>query len=371
MRALARTLRTAFHSLILSLIVFSIFGLQASLAKSSPYEQSIALVIEATDPKYIEESNSFEQLAEIQLDNGKTIVVKNFVPNNQAYKIIAKEGRKYVITNDDLTGETYISDYYREPAIFILLGIFTILVISIGSWVGVKAILCLLCIGFAIFKFLIPGIQAGYNPLLLGIILSIFATALTMISIAGFSRKSLAATIGTVGGVLVSGIIASLVIEFAPLSGIASEEAFILLANLPANQELNFQGILSTGVLIASLGAAVDVAVSIASAAQEICEANPNLNKRRLFTHTMKIGKDIMSTMVDTLILVYTGASLPLLLLLASENGLRYLNMEIIATELVSAISGSIGLILAIPITAAASVFLLKKDSLDLEASSL
>jgi uncharacterized membrane protein len=180
-----------------------------------------------------------------------------------------------------------------------------------------------------------------------------------MILIAGWTKKSLAATAGTTGGVTIAGLISMFIIHQAPLSGLASTEAHILLANL-GDMSLNFQGILAAGIIIASLGAAMDVSISIASSAQEIYETNKRQSKRELFAHSMNIGKDIMGTMVNTLILAYTGASIPLFLLLYNETGLRLLNMEIIATELTAAVVGSIGLLLAIPVTAVVSSILLK-----------
>lgn len=213
--------------------------------------------------------------------------------------------------------------------------------------------------GIAIIYGLLPGILAGYNPILLAILISAFSTATTMVLIGGFTKKTLAATLGTTGGVAVSGLIAFLVIKLTPLSGLASTEAQILLSN-PKVLDLDFQGILAAGILISSLGASMDVSMSIASSTQEIFEANFRQSRSELFMHSMNVGRDIMGTMTDTLILAYTGASIPLFILLSQDSSIRIFNIEIVTTELSSALIGSIGLLLAIPITGLASVFLLK-----------
>lgn len=322
--------------------------------------QKIGKVISVSESKV----NGFkEQMVELEIDEKDTgkqsVFIANNVPDNKAYAIIAEQGREYIVNYDEDLEQIYIADYYREKVIIGIIALFCLLVVIFGGLKGIKALLSLVLTGAAILYILLPGIKAGYNPMLLAILISAFATASTMILIAGFTKKSLAATIGTTGGVSIAGFLALLVIKLAPLSGLASTESHILLAN-SQGLDLNFQGILTAGILISSLGASMDVSISIASSAQEIFEANFRQSRSELFAHAMNIGKDIMGTMTNTLILAYTGASIPLFILLSQDTGIRVLNIEIISTELSSALVGSIGLLLAIPITAVASVFLLK-----------
>ena len=308
----------------------------------------------------LENASFNEELVSIKVkQDGEEIIIQNSVPQNQAYAIKAQKGREYILGMDNELGEVFITDYYREPTMFSLIAIFLVMVIAFGGFRGFKALISLILTGIAIVYFLIPGIQNGDEPILLAVMIAAFATAVTMFMIAGLSKKSLAATIGTTGGVTAAGIIALAVIKLAPLSGLASTEAHLLLGGLE-NKELNFQGILAAGILISSLGAAMDVAISIASSAQELHQTDLKQPRRVLFLHLINIGRDIMGTMINTLILAYTGASIPLFLLLSQETGLRLINMEIIASELTAALAGSIGLILAIPLTAFASVVLLK-----------
>jgi uncharacterized membrane protein len=348
---------------VLILIIFScIFTLSARAETENDGEMKIAKVLEVSQTNGLLHK---EQIAKVKiLDENFTeadseFFITNIVPNNLAYAINAEPGRKYLIHIDQESDEIYIADYYREPVVMGVIVFFLLLVILFGRSKGIKAILSLTLTGVAVIYFLIPGIKEGQDPILLAILVSAFATAVTMLLIAGFTRKSLAATIGTTGGVTVAGLIANYVIHSAPLSGLATTEAHILLGNM-TESSLNFQGILGAGIIISSLGAAMDVAISIASATQEIFETNHRQGRRELFAHAINIGKDIMGTMTNTLILAYAGASIPLFLLLHSETGLRLLNMEIIATELCAAVIGSTGLLLAIPITAISAVLLLK-----------
>lgn len=326
------------------------------------YQVKIAEVLDVSETKQDDYKEQVVKVKIIDEDIAKEdseFFITNNVPNNKAYAINAEIGRKYLVTIDTDMEQIYISDYFREPTIILLGSLFIILIIIFGRSRGIKAILSLVLTGLSIVYFLIPGIKEGQDPVLLAILISAFSTATTMLLIAGFTKKAFAATIGTTGGVAAAGLIAIAAIKSAPLSGLASTEAHILLGNMP-NANLDFQGILAAGILISSLGAAMDVAISIASSTQEIFEANYRQGRRELFAHAMNVGRDIMGTMTNTLILAYTGASIPLFLLLYNESGLRLLNMEIIATELSAAIIGSIGLLLAIPITATAAVLLLK-----------
>ena len=340
-----------FSAICLNLVFFT------KKASADTDNQRIGTVVSVSES----DVNGFkEQMVELEIqDEKESIFITNNVPDNKAYAIVAKEGRQYLINYDEDLGQIYISDYFREPVILGLLGLFCLLVIIFGGFQGIKALVSLALTGLAIFYVFLPGIQEGYNPVLLAIPISAFATASTMILIAGFTKKSLAATIGTTGGVSFAGILAFFVIKLAPLSGLASTESHILLAN-SQGLDFSFQGILAAGILISSLGASMDVSISIASSCQEIFEANFRQSRKELFAHAMNIGRDIMGTMTNTLILAYTGASIPLFILLSQDSGIRVLNIEIIATELSSAMVGSIGLLLAIPITALASAFLLK-----------
>lgn len=288
-------------------------------------------------------------------DKGKKRSTLNIVPDNPAFAIVGELGRKYLITkveNLETGDEDYfVIDYYRENFIWYLLASFLIMLMVIGGTKGIRTIVSLFATIGLIAFLLIPSIEKGINPLLSAVLISFLATGITMLLVAGRNVKSLASTLGTVIGVTISGLIASLVIKAAPLSGLASTEAMILWGN--QIYELNFKGLLAAGMIVSCLGAVMDVAISISSSIQEIKIANPNYLVKDLFTSGMNVGKDIMGTMTNTLVLAYTGMALPLLLLISHEqNPAKFLNLELVVSEVTAAISGSIGLIISVPATA-------------------
>lgn len=180
-----------------------------------------------------------------------------------------------------------------------------------------------------------------------------------MLIISGLSRKTFSAIIGTVGGVVLAGALALIIGTLAKLTGLGNEEANMLMF-IPHDVYFNFKGLLFAGIIIGTMGATMDVGMSIASAMNEIKENSPQIKKADLIKAGMNVGKDTMATMANTLILAYVGGSLHLLLLLiAYETPFSHIiNWDMIASEIVRAIAGSIGIIFTIPITALASAFI-------------
>ncbi len=373
-------MRKTFY-LISALFIFSLINLnflRLEAAESGAPEQlaypdyQIVKVLEASELKDIKSDladiNAKEQQVKVKVlsdgpNKGTEIFINNIVPDNRAFGIIAKVGKEYIISFAE--GDVAIVDYHRRPYVIGIFILFIALLVGFSGFKGFKALLSLFVTALSIIYILIPAIKHGLDPILTGILISTIATLVTVISIAGFTKKALAASIGSVGAVAIAGFTSFFIIKEAPLSGLASSEAQILLANSIYGNEAynlsNFQGILSAGIIIAALGAAMDVAVSIASATKEIYLTDPQQSYQSLFKHSMNVGKDIMGTMTDTLILAYTGASLPLFILLESyEPKSLLLNMEVIVSELSSALCGSIGLIFAIPLTGLISVILYK-----------
>ncbi|WP_276661943.1 YibE/F family protein, partial [Syntrophomonas wolfei] len=203
-----------------------------------------------------------------------------------------------------------------------------------------------------IYKVLLPGLIAGKSPLPLTVIVLIVVTLITMICIAGFSRKALAATLGTLGGLIVAGWLAYIFGDLAQLSGLATEEERMLV--YVENLNLDMRGLLFSGILIGAVGAIMDVTMSVASAISEIKRANPEMNTAELVAAGMNVGRDIMGTMANTLILAYTGGAMPFMLLFMvyEMEPLRIVNWELIVTEIIRALVGSIALIISVPITA-------------------
>ncbi|OPJ57079.1 YibE/F family protein [Alkalithermobacter paradoxus] len=295
---------------------------------------------------------------------GQYFDVKNNLTGNPAYDIEVDEGDKVIIgVNEKKDGslDIYITEYTRDTYIYYLIILFSALLIIIGKYKGLKTIVTLIITIISIYKILLPLMLKGYNPIFITIITSFVIVITTITIITGLSKKSASAILGTLLGVIIAGTIAYLVGTKIKLTGLSSEEISMLAY---VGVEFDFRGLLFSGILLGALGATMDVSMSIASSIEEIHNVNQRLKKRELFLCGMNVGKDIMGTMSNTLILAYTGSSIPLLILFMAYDTpfIKILNLDIVATEIVRALSGSIGLILAAPITALASALLAKKS---------
>lgn len=280
----------------------------------------------------------------------------------QIYDVNLSKGDKVMLLlkiYDDESIDGYAIDFIRNDTLIIFVVLFAIGLILLGKMKGLKALVSLITTIGTVFFILIPLTLQGYDALMLAVLVSIFITLVTISLIAGFSRKALSAIIGTIVGVLCAAVIAYLVGNVSLLTGLSGEDARILYINRP---ELNFTHIFFASIMIGALGAIMDVGMSIASSVNEIYQANKKATQQSLFKSGMQVGKDIMGTMSNTLILAYVGSSLPLLLLfsLNSFGFMHVINFDFIAAEIIRSISGSFGLLLAIPVTALTSSFLLR-----------
>ncbi|MBC7074554.1 MAG: YibE/F family protein [Syntrophomonadaceae bacterium] len=297
---------------------------------------------------------------------GQILETRNVLSGSAGWDIIVNPGDEVIVYVNGQNGkvnEVYISDMLRTPYLNFLLLTFIIALIVVGGIRGVKSLVALGLTILAIYKVLLPALMKGYPPVVVTVLILTGVTLLTMFLIGGVARKSIAASLGTIGGVVIAGAIALLVGDLAHLTGFATEESRMLL--YVENFKIDMQGLLFSGIIIGALGAVMDVAMSIASAVEEVKKANPALNIWQLTKAGMNVGRDIMGTMANTLILAYTGGALPLLILYMAYNtpGIRIFNSELIATEVVRALSGSIGLVFAIPVTAVISGILAAKET--------
>lgn len=253
-----------------------------------------------------------------------------------------------------------VEDVVRQNYIILMITVFFISVIAIGGRRGAKAILGLIATILAVYFILIKSIFAGYSPILMSIVTSAVVIILTFLIIGGINKKVITAALGTLGGVVSSGLVALIFNNLAKLSGIC-EDAIQLTINM---QEVvfNFREILFAGIVVSALGACMDVGMSIASSLDEIKIKNPEITWKELLKSGMNIGRDVIGTMTNTLILAYVGGSIVLILLMmATKMDLGYiLNKELIATEIISAVAGSMGVVYTVPITSAVYAFLNK-----------
>lgn len=291
----------------------------------------------------IEENGDYQKL-EISI-NGETQTIENNLFDS-AQKIKYKKGDKVLISDG------FITDFVRNDSLHLLFGIFIVLTILIaGKW-GLTSLIGMFYSFYIIFVFILPLITKGYDPTMSAIIGSLFIIPVTFSLSHGINRKTVVAILGTVISMIIIGVLSFIFVNLTKLSGFASEEAGFLQYQLGGI--VNMKGLLLAGIIISSLGVMDDITISQSSVVEELRKANSRLSKKELFLRSMRVGKDHISSMVNTLILVYAGASLPLMLLFVNNPGHPFseiINYEIVADEIVRTMVGSIGLILAVPIT--------------------
>ncbi len=272
-----------------------------------------------------------------------------------------REGSTVFVNIENNNGEIKVSiqDVVRQNYLIGLIIFFFASILLIGRKKGLKSIIGLVITILAIFFVLLMAIFKGYNAVLVSIGTCFAIIILTFAIISGWNKKTISAALGTLGGVVLAGVIATITGYLAQLSGAGKEEA-IMLSVASKNVVFNFRELLFAEIIVSALGACMDVGMSIASSLSELKLKNPSMTGKELFKSGMNIGGDMIGTMTNTLILSFIGSSLVLVLLYMSSS-IKFtdvINIEAIATEAVCAISGSIGIVYTVPITAAIYAFI-------------
>lgn len=301
------------------------------------------VTVEITEGDYIGEEYTTDYILSYDIE-GKILAHELEVGDKVTVQII-----------EDEQGNTTASvlDVVRHEKIIILFILFLLSVLLIGGRKGFKAILGLLFTIIIIYCVMIKGIFKGNDAIKNAIGSSIIIIIGTFILIGDrIDKKVMTAAIGTFGGVLSAGIIAVIFNNLAKLTG-AGEDAIQLSINMTAIT-FNFRDLLFAGIIVSALGACMDVGMSIASSLDEIKLKNPEITWQELLKSGMNIGRDVIGTMTNTLILAYVGGSLTLILLFMASNMslLEILNKETIAEQVISALAGSMGVVFTVPITA-------------------
>lgn len=357
--------------LLLTLVLSTGIVQGASEVAPIEYEKGVVVFVGPLDQSMQKQYQMVKgELVSIQLTSGpeagKVVDTFNFVSERSVYEIKVKQGDKVIVAVTRDLGKTsyHVSDFDRFDYVYILGGLFILLLIVFGGFIGAKSVMVIGFSMFLIFKFFVGQVLANqYSLTLLTLLVAAAIAVATQVVVCGLSKKTLAAVLGTIGGVVVAGILSVLSIKFMHLTGLDSEEAMLLKAFTLSH--INFQDVLFAGMVFGALGAVMDVTISIASAVYEVKCVQPAIGFKELVRAGMNVGRDIMGTMSNTLILAYAGSSLPLMLLIASQDNvsmLRIANLNMIVTEFARAFTGSIGLICAIPLTAVITAILLKND---------
>ena len=244
----------------------------------------------------------------------------------------------------------YVSDYVRTGPLLWIGVLFVGLVVLIGRGKGLRSIAGTLFSLGVIFAFILPLILAGRDPVGVSIAGSVVLLAVSTYLVYGWNPKAHAAVVGMMSSLVLTGVLAWLFVGWSRLTGLSEEAGFLVMALGP---NINLQGLVLGGIIIGSLGVLDDVCVGQASAVFELVNANRDLSWHELFRSSLNIGRDHIAAMVNTLLLAYVGASMPLMLAFTiyQEPLWRRINREPIAEEIVRTLVGSVGLTLAVPIT--------------------
>ena len=343
--------------------LFLIFILGIQVKADETFTLGKAHNIQYEDISLGSETPQTRQVIEVEILNGKdkgnSYNLENIIGSNPYYDIHVHPKDKLLLHTEqgENGNEYFIADLYRMNVLYFLAGLFCVLVLIIG---GKKGFFSLVSIGatvLLIFSVLCPMILAGVPPLAGTILVCLLSTAITMYLVGGINSKSTSAAAGTVLSLIIAGIASLLTIKFAKLTGFSDETTLYLYSSHP---ELDFTSITASVIIIAALGACMDIAMSIASTVNEIYLTNKSQTVKELFKAGMNVGRDIIGTMANTLILVYMGGALTLLLLAGGIDAYKFFNLNAVVTEISSAIIGSIALLLCVPITAVISANLIK-----------
>jgi len=255
----------------------------------------------------------------------------------------------------------YFVDFVRTTPMLWLAGIFALAIVVISRWKGVGALLSMAFSLYVIIGYIIPHILIGEDPLRVSIIGSIILLGVTLYLTYGWTLKTHAAVLSMILVLILTGVLSALFVVFTKLNG-TGDESVMFLVQLTENP-INMRGLLLGGMIIGALGVLDDLVTTQASAVFELYHANPNFKFLALYNSAMRIGQDHVAATVNTLVLAYAGASLPMLLLFSLARGdYGYLvNYALVAEEIVRTLVGSLGLIAAVPLTTVIAILFVQR----------
>lgn len=357
-------------NLFITLFVFLVFILlvQNTYAQNNAYrfDEEIlnAKIIDIleTRTEIIEWNNTEIEQKKLELNfldgskKGQNIILESDYPG-------LKKGQKVSINYfKDVEGNEIYSviNISRLSPIIILLFIFIFSVIALSGWQGVRALISLFVAFLALIAFLVPGILNGWNPLWSSVLVAMLVLFVAIFFTHGFNRESSVAFAGTFISVIVTSLLAIYATSITSLTGYSDDVAVYL--NFNTGGQLNFTALLLGAMIIGIIGVLDDIAVTQSVVVSELFNSNKNLKRKQVFKKAMRVGREHVGALVNTIVFAYIGAAFPLLLLFSVYQYSidQVVSMEIVATEIVRSIVGSVGLILTVPLVTFLAVWFLK-----------
>ncbi|MFF4061305.1 YibE/F family protein [Streptomyces sp. NPDC001668] len=311
-----------------------------------------------------QQANGTCKKATIRVDTGKDTgrTFTEIVQPDQPRQL--HEGQKVVVAYEPSAPRDLqysVTDVNRRIPMAVLAGIFALAVVIVGRMRGVMALVALAVSFLLLNFFVLPAILQGSNPLLVAVIGSSAIMLIALYMCHGLSARTSVAVLGTLISLVLIGILGSVFIDWAALTGNTDDNTGLIHGLYPS---IDMSGLLLAGIIIGSLGVLDDVTVTQTSAVWELHEANPTMGWRGLYRAGIRIGRDHIASVVNTLVLAYAGAALPLLLLfsIAQSSVGTVANSELVAEEIVRTLVGSIGLVASVPVTTALAALVVSAD---------
>jgi uncharacterized membrane protein len=374
-------LRIGVIVVIVLIFCITVFAFNKSITKESLIADDGMVYAKATVTEILEnnipDENSYtgSQVVKATITSGQykgmSCEVQNM--NGYLYGANCKAGTKIIVQLSGYEGNISASVYGYDRAIilYVLIGLFLATLCLIGGRKGINSAIGLIFTYICIIYIYIPMMYVGQSPFLAAVIIGVLTTIVTMLLIGGFSIKSLSSILGTIAGVIIAGLIASIFGKLSHITGYNVSDIEDMIYVAQTTGKLQVGGILFSGILIASLGAIMDISMSIASTINEIYDNSPGLTGKNLFKSGIRVGKDMMGTMSNTLILAFTGSSINTIIMIYAYQFpyLRVINMYSIGIEILQGISGALGVIITVPIVSAISTLFLTYKSKNLLAN--
>ncbi len=304
-------------------------------------------------------TKTVEVIFKAKLKDGKIVTASQSIDDYSSLSKPVEKGNKILVYENQ--GIYFFGDYVRINKIIILMLIFFALLIILGGIKGLNTLVSLVFTCASIFIFFLPSILSGYNIYISAIVTCVYIIIMTLLFINGLSKKTLTTILGCIFGVITAGIIFFIMNKILYLTGVACEDELYLQM---LDVHINLKAIIFAAIIISSMGAVMDVSMDISSALHEIKIHKPNISPKEMFKSGLNIGRDIMGTMSNTLILAFIGKSLSTVLLImtyASSVG-EIFNKELIVINMLEALIGSLSILLTAPITSLICSYIYNKN---------
>lgn len=357
---------------LILVVVGSLVGVktvEAQVAAGTNFEARIEKIVEEKEIE-IEGQKQLYQKIELKILTGsekdKIVTVEN---GNQALANVTKyeQGEKVIATKDVSPDgiEIYsVTDFVRRDSLWVLGVIFVVLTILVAKWKGVMSMLSMVFTFMVVFIYVLPNLSNGANPIIIATIASLIIIPISFYMAHGINQKTTVAIVSSIVALGATAVLSLMFISLGRLTGLSSEEAGMLLVQRSGNFDM--KGLLMCGIIIGALGVLDDITISQAAIVNELIKSSEKPKGALIYKQAMNVGRDHISSMVNTLVLAYAGASLPLLLVFVDNPHpfSEIINYEFLAEEIIRTLVGSIGLILAVPITTLIAVNWIRKDKL-------